>query len=77
MTSLPAVICGLRDRGMVREGFRADLVVFDPRTIRDRATFFEPHQPAEGIDFVLVNGTFVVEGGTLTGKRPGLVLTKN
>jgi N-acyl-D-aspartate/D-glutamate deacylase len=77
MTSLPAVICGLRDRGMVREGFRADLVVFDPRTIRDRATFFEPHQPAEGVDFVLVNGTFVVEGGTLTGKRPGLVLTKN
>ncbi|MBM3311737.1 MAG: amidohydrolase family protein [Candidatus Aminicenantes bacterium] len=77
MTSLPALILGLRDRGMVREGFRADLVVFDPRTVKDTATFFEPHQPAAGVDFVLVNGTFVVEAGQLTGRRPGLVLAKN
>jgi len=76
MTSLPALICGLRDRGMVREGFRADLVVFDPATIRDTATFFEPHQYAAGVEFVLVNGTFVVEAGRLTGKRPGTVLTR-
>ncbi|MBM3294420.1 MAG: amidohydrolase family protein [Candidatus Aminicenantes bacterium] len=76
MTSLPAAICGLRDRGMVREGLRADLVVFDPSTIGDTATFFEPHQYAAGIEFVLVSGTFVVEAGRLTGKRPGTVLTR-
>ena len=76
-TSLPAQIMGLRDRGMIREGLAADIVVFDPQTIRDTATFFEPHQYAEGIDFVLVNGTFVVEDGALTWARPGKVLLKN
>ncbi len=76
MTSLPATICGLRDRGMVREGFRADLVAFDPETVRDTATFFEPHQYAAGIEYVLVNGEFTVDGGKLTGARPGLVLTR-
>ncbi|MFQ6037584.1 MAG: amidohydrolase family protein [Candidatus Aminicenantales bacterium] len=75
-TSLPAQILGLRDRGMVREGFAADLVVFDPKTIRDKATFFDPHQYAEGILYVMANGTFLVEEGTLTWKRPGRVLTK-
>lgn len=75
-TSLPAQIMGLRDRGMIREGFHADLVVFDPNTIRDTATFFEPHQYAEGIEFVMVNGTFVVDKGELTWKRPGTVLTR-
>ncbi len=76
MTSLPATICGLRDRGMVREGFRADLCVFDPESIRDTATFFEPHQYAVGIEYVLVNGRFTVEAGRMTGARPGLVLTR-
>lgn len=75
MTSLPAQILGLRDRGMVREGFVADLVVFDLDRIRDRATFFEPHQYPEGIEYVLVNGEFVVDGGQLTWKLPGKVLT--
>lgn len=75
-TSLPAQIMGLRDRGMLREGFCADLVVFDPNTIRDTATFFEPHQYAEGIEFVVVNGTFVVDKGELTWKRSGKVLTR-
>ena len=75
-TSLPAQVLGLRDRGMIREGFQADIVVFDPATIRDTATFFEPHQYAEGIEHVLVNGEFVVENGELTWKRPGLVLKK-
>lgn len=75
-TSLPAQILGLRDRGMVREGFHADLAVFDLNTIEDTATFFEPHQYAEGIDYVLVNGTFVVENGELTWQKPGEVLTK-
>ncbi len=75
-TSLPAQILGLRDRGMIREGFHADLVVFDPETIKDTATFFEPHQYAEGIEYVLVNGSFVVEKGELTWEKPGVVLTK-
>jgi N-acyl-D-aspartate/D-glutamate deacylase len=72
---LPAQILGLHDRGMVREGFQADIVVFDPETIRDTATFFEPHQYAEGISYVLVNGVFVVDDGELTWERPGKVLT--
>jgi N-acyl-D-amino-acid deacylase len=75
-TSLPAQIMGLRDRGMIREGLCADLVVFDLNTIKDTATFFEPHQYAEGIEFVMVNGTFVVDERELTWKSPGLVLTK-
>lgn len=74
-TSLPAQILGLRDRGMIREGFHADIVVFDPKTIKDKATFFEPHQYAEGISYVLVNGVFVVEEGKLTWEKPGKVLT--
>ncbi len=76
MTSLPALICGLRDRGLVREGMRADLVVFDPATIADTATFFEPHRHADGVDYVLVNGSFTVESGKMTGARPGRLLRK-
>jgi N-acyl-D-amino-acid deacylase len=74
-TSLPAQILGLRDRGMIREGFHADIVVFDPLTIKDTATFFEPHQYAEGISYVLVNGVSVVDDGKLTWKKPGKVLS--
>ena len=76
-TSLPAQILGLRDRGLLREGFHADLVVFDLDTIKDTATFFEPHQYAEGIEYVMVNGVFTVDNGELTWKRPGKVLSKN
>ena len=75
-TSLPAQIMGLRDRGMIREGLCADLVVFDLNTIKDTATFFEPHQYAKGIEFVMVNGTFVVDKGELTWKKSGQVLTR-
>jgi N-acyl-D-aspartate/D-glutamate deacylase len=74
-TSLPARILGLEDRGMVRAGFAADLVVFDVNRIRDTATFFEPHQYAEGIDHVLIGGQAVVENGMPTGALPGTVLT--
>ena len=76
-TSLPAQILGLRDRGQIREGFFADIVVFDLETIRDAATFFEPHQYAEGIDYVMVTGQFVVEEGTMTWERAGRVLTRS
>jgi N-acyl-D-amino-acid deacylase len=75
-TSLPATIMGLKDRGLIREGLAADLVVFDPATIRDTATFFEPHQYAEGIDYVFVNGIAVVDGAKITGALPGQVITR-
>jgi len=73
-TSLPAQILRLKDRGMIREGFQADVVVFDPNRIRDRATFFEPHQYPEGIGLVLVNGKPVVDDGKPTAALPGAVL---
>ena len=76
-TSLPAQIMGLRDRGLIREGMVADLVVFDLSMIRDKATFFEPHQYSEGIDFVFVNGVVVVDTGKLTWALPGKVITRN
>ena len=70
-TSLPARIMGLKDRGQIREGLAADLVVFDLATIRDKATFFEPHQHSEGVDYVFINGAAVVDGGKLTHATPG------
>lgn len=73
-TSLPARIMGLTDRGEIREGYWADLVVFDLETIADRATFVEPHQHPEGIDHVLVNGEFVVRDGVILMTVPGKVL---
>jgi N-acyl-D-amino-acid deacylase len=76
MTSLPAQILGLRDRGVLREGTVADVVVFDLTTIRDKATFFAPHQYADGIELVLVNGVPVVDAGQPTWKLPGKVLTR-
>ncbi len=75
MTTLPAQILGLRNRGQVREGFVADVVVLDLEQIRDMATFTDPHQYATGIDYVLVNGSFVVDEGSPTGMLPGIVIT--
>jgi N-acyl-D-amino-acid deacylase len=75
-TSLPARIMRLQDRGQIREGFAADIVVFDLAAIRDKATFFEPHQHSEGIDYVFVNGVAVVDAGTLTHARPGRLLAR-
>lgn len=74
MTSLPAQILGLKDRGLLREGYWADVTIFDPRTVADRATYTEPHQYAEGIPYVIVNGELVVDGGRISGKLPGRVL---
>ena len=75
-TSLPARIMRLADRGQVREGFAADLVVFDLATIRDKATFFEPHQHSEGVDYVFVNGIAVVDAGKLTHAHAGKVIAR-
>jgi N-acyl-D-aspartate/D-glutamate deacylase len=74
MTSLPAQRMGIKDRGILKTGFYADLVVFDPATITDKATFENPHQYSEGISLVLVNGMPVWENGKFTGNLPGRVL---
>lgn len=76
MTSLPAAVFGLRDRGMIREGAVADVVIFDPAAVRDRATYVDPHQLSEGMSYVLVNGVAVIENGKFTSARPGQVLRK-
>lgn len=76
MTSAPAQRLGLASKGIVRAGLDADLVVFDPATVSDRATFDEPHQYPDGIKHVLVNGEPVVRGGTHLGTLPGHVLTR-
>jgi dihydroorotase/N-acyl-D-amino-acid deacylase len=64
----------LTDRGVLKEGMWADIVIFDPATIRDLATFEQPNQLSQGMDYVLVNGTPVVAEGTMTGALPGKVL---
>jgi len=76
MTGQPAARLGLRDRGRIAEGLAADLVLFDPETILDRATFEDPHQFPLGIRRVFVNGTVVVADGEHTGARPGRVLRR-
>lgn len=76
MTSLPARIIGLSDRGVLREGYKADIVIFDFERIRDRATILEPDRFSEGIDFVMVNGIFTIDGGEFTGELPGVVIKK-
>jgi N-acyl-D-amino-acid deacylase len=75
-TSLPAQILGFRNRGLVREGYHADLVVLDLPKLKDAATFFEPHRYPEGVVHVLVGGVAVVENGKLTGALPGRVVTR-
>jgi len=74
MTSLPAQRVGLFDRGLLRPGMMADVVVFDPARIRDRATYEKPHQYSEGIEHVIVNGRLILESGRMTDERPGRAL---
>lgn len=76
MTSLPASILGLKDRGTIKEGMWADLVIFDPATVADRATFEDPFQYPVGISTVLVNGTVVLDEGQHTNARPGKILKR-
>jgi N-acyl-D-amino-acid deacylase len=77
MTGLPASRLGFSDRGLVREGYVADLVLFDPATISDTATYADPHRYATGVVHLLVGGRFVIRDGALTGERPGRVLRKD
>jgi N-acyl-D-amino-acid deacylase len=76
MTSAPAARLGLTDRGLLRDGFRADLVVFDPATVASNATYDEPRRFPSGIEQVIVNGVIVVENGRHTGATPGQVLRR-
>ena len=77
MTSLPASVLGLTDRGTIKDGQWADLVIFDPATVADKATFEDPFQYPVGIDTVLVNGKVVLDEGKHTNARPGKVLRRS
>ncbi len=74
MTSLPASYHSFRDRGRIAPNFKADLVVFDPKKIQDRATPVNPTALSEGISMVMVNGALVIDGGKMTVNRPGRIL---
>ena len=76
MSGFPAARIGLRDRGRIEEGLAADIVVFDPDRVVDRATFEDPQNLAEGVSHVLVGGEAVVSDGVHTGARPGRVLRR-
>jgi len=76
MTSMPAVKLGFKDRGVLKVGHKADIVIFDPKTVIDQATYTKPHQYPVGIDYVLVNGKMVIKQGEHTGELPGQVLRR-
>jgi N-acyl-D-aspartate/D-glutamate deacylase len=77
MTSFPAQRMGLADRGVLRPGLKADVVVFNPATIIDKATFEKPHQYAAGVVAVVVNGRLTLNDGQMTGERAGRALRRN
>jgi len=77
MTSLPAQFIGITDRGLIRQGNWADIVLFDPKNIMNKASYKSPREYPEGIPYVLVNGEVVVEEGSYTGALPGKVLRKH
>lgn len=77
MTSLTATVFHMQDRGVIRPGAFADIVVFDPKTVRDVATYQRPHQLAQGMVYVLVNGKLAVDGRKLTGGKYGVVLSRH
>ncbi len=74
MSALPAQRMRLTERGVLKQGMWADVVVFDPATVRDLATFDNPNQLSQGMEYVLVNGAAVIDNGKMTGKLPGKVL---
>ena len=76
MTSYPAQRLGIPDRGLLREGMKADVVVFDPKTIRANSTRQDPKQLSEGVEYVIVNGQVVIDQGKHTGALPGRALRR-
>ncbi|MCE7734719.1 MAG: amidohydrolase family protein, partial [Candidatus Heimdallarchaeota archaeon] len=77
MTSYPAQTMGLKDRGIIREGTYADLVILNPETIIDTSDYMDPHQYPIGIEYVIVNGKIVVDQGKHTQRKPGMIITKD
>lgn len=77
MSAFPAQRMGIEDRGLIRPGLKADIAVFDAATVIDKATFEKPHQYAEGVKAVVVNGRVTLENGQMTGERAGRALRKN
>ncbi len=75
MTSLPAAKMGIEDRGILKKNYKADIVIFDPEKISDRATVENPYQYAEGVSEVIVNGKFALRDGKLTGEMGGEFIT--
>ena len=75
-TSLPADMAGLSDRGLIKQGFAADILVFDPETIRDNGTYAEPHQYSSGIEYLIINGKPVIEKGEYNGALAGMPLER-
>ena len=76
MTSLPATVFGMHDRGVLREGAAADILIFDPAKVVEKSTYVDPHHHAEGMTYVLVNGVVVVDNGKFTDALPGKVLRR-
>ncbi|OYT69499.1 MAG: dihydroorotase, partial [Chloracidobacterium sp. CP2_5A] len=76
MTSLPAQTFRLEGRGLIKEGFAADLALFDEQTVQDKSTYEQPHQYPVGMAMVVVNGVVVFKDGALTGARPGRALRR-
>lgn len=76
MTGQPAAKLGLQDRGLIKQGYKADVVILRTEELRDRATYANPLQFPEGIYRVMVNGRWVVQDGHITDERPGMVLLK-
>jgi dihydroorotase/N-acyl-D-amino-acid deacylase len=76
MTKLPATTLGLNDRGLIKEKMKADIVIFNPETIIDKATFEKPHQYPEGISYVIINGQLSIDGGVFQNVKAGEVLRK-
>ena len=76
ITSLPANKIGLKDRGTLKEGYWADITIFNKDEIKDKATFDNPHQYSEGVYYVIINGQLAVDNGEITGKKSGKILKK-
>lgn len=76
MTGLPAYILGLNDRGLIKDGLAADIVLFNPRTVADRADYINPHRYSEGFSYVMINGRWVIKNGLMTGVKAGKILRK-
>ncbi|HAK12228.1 MAG TPA: aminoacylase, partial [Chitinophagaceae bacterium] len=77
MTSLPAAKFQLKDRGLLKEGLVADIVIFDPETVVDASTYEQPHQFSKGFQYVLVNGQVTIDNGVHIGTRAGMAIRKN